>query len=160
MRAIQHTYQLQQIRNGAIPSLDPATTILRPKPGEVVHAETPASVRTTKMVSDGWVSGSSGFSFRIAKGVRWRVGGTRGHMLKTPKLVTESTGTLCLTNQRIAYLASSKAFSVVWSKVLAVDPYADGLTVHIENRSTAPSVIYEQSQVGEYIAAICACYMA
>ena len=50
------------------------------KKGEVVHFETAAGL-TKEVTLREFRGGSQGVSFRIAKGVRYRVGSMRGHMV-------------------------------------------------------------------------------
>jgi hypothetical protein len=81
---------------------------LIPKKNEVVYFETSASLMK-EVVQREWRAGSTGYSFRIAKGVRYRVGQTRGHSVVVgTQLQPEDSGILAITSSRAAYLGSRK----------------------------------------------------
>lgn len=159
MSLIQRYYYLGHIQKGRVPILPPGQACLNTRTSEAVHLETPVYTLTTKSVSKGWAAGNSGFSFRIARGVYWRIGATRGHMLREQQTVTESMGTLSLTDQRIVYIADRKSFSFDWPKVLSIEPYQDGLTVHAQGRTTASTLLYKDPSQSELVAAICSHYL-
>jgi len=51
-----------------------------------------------------WVGGYSGFSFRVAKGVLYHIGGTRGtHVQGQEAPVVIDTGTATITDQRVVF---------------------------------------------------------
>src|SRR5579864_7348210 len=51
-----------------------------------------------------WQGGYSGFSFRIAKGVRYHVGGTRGHSVQGAEVPTPiDRGSVTITDQRVVF---------------------------------------------------------
>jgi len=52
------------------------------KRNEIVHFAQDAELKEMKVVQVGYEGGSQGISFRIAKGVRYHVGGSRGHLVK------------------------------------------------------------------------------
>src|SRR4051812_47826406 len=91
-----------------------------------------------EVVQREWRSGSSGVSFRVAKGVRYRVGQTRGHsvVVGTQMQVADS-GTLAVSSQRIAFMGSRKTVEVPYSKLLNIDVFNDGLRVHSSSRQNA-----------------------
>ena len=57
-----------------------------------------------EVVDREWRSGSSGFSFRIAKGVTYRTGSSRGHMVVIGRhLAVEDSGFLTITSHRAVF---------------------------------------------------------
>jgi len=160
MSAIQRAIYFQNIAAGNIPVLPPQSVQLHCHAGENVHLETPVQLKQEKTVTTGYGGGYSGFSFRIAKGVRWNVGGSRGHLLKETQWVTVSKGILSLTNQRIAFMGDSRSFSAGWEKVMSVEPFTDALRVHFENRTSSPTLVYDDPAQYEVVAAICSHYLA
>jgi hypothetical protein len=62
------------------------------KKGEVVHFADYSILKELKSVSLGYSGGSNGVSFRIAKGIRYRVGAHRGHIIKEDRFVETSRG--------------------------------------------------------------------
>jgi hypothetical protein len=82
-----------------------------------------------------WVGGSQGFSFPIGHtGIRYRVGSFRGHPVEQQLLGKLDSGTLVITNQRLAFIGSTKSTSVVFAKLLHVECYSDALAVFQEGR--------------------------
>src|SRR4029077_3755622 len=80
-----------------------------------------------------WVGGSQGFSFPIGHtGIRYRVGSFRGHPVEQQSLTRLDSGTLVVTNQRLAFIGSTKSTSVPFAKLLHVECYSDALAVFLE----------------------------
>src|SRR5215211_5481626 len=87
--------------DGRLSTLDEPKMIT--KKNEVVHMETGAALMKEVAVRE-WRSGSSGVSFRIAKGVRYHVGQTRGRSVVVgTELLVEDAGILSITSQRVAF---------------------------------------------------------
>ena len=73
-----------------------------------------------------WVGGSEGFSFPIGHtGIRYRVGSFHGHPVEQQLLARLDSGSLIVTNQRIAFIGATKSLSVPLSKLLQVKCYSD-----------------------------------
>ncbi len=82
-----------------------------------------------------WVGGSQGFSFPIGHtGIRYRVGSYRGHPVEQQFLARLDNGTLVVTNQRVAFIGSTKSASTALSKILHVECYSDGVAIFQEGR--------------------------
>jgi hypothetical protein len=82
-----------------------------------------------------WVGGSRGFSFPIGHtGIRYRVGSFHGHPIEQQSLTRLDTGSLVITNQRLAFIGQVKSTSVPFAKLLHVESYSDGLAVFLEGR--------------------------
>src|SRR5262245_22682655 len=75
-RDIQLRLVVAKINDGRLPYVD--SPHLMTKKNELVHLETAAALMKEVSLRE-WRAGSSGFSFKVAKGVRYRVGQTRGH---------------------------------------------------------------------------------
>ncbi|HEX9100340.1 MAG TPA: hypothetical protein VF956_12700 [Candidatus Dormibacteraeota bacterium] len=104
------------------------------KAGEQACFATPAGLsrRTRRTRYEG---GSQGFSFPIGHtGIRYRVGSFRGHPVQWEQLTKLDSGTLVVTNQRLAFVGSLKSVTVPLAKVLHVEAYTDGLAVFHEGR--------------------------
>jgi hypothetical protein len=82
-----------------------------------------------------WVGGSQGFSFPIGHtGIRYRVGSFHGHPVEQQFLAKLATGSLVVTNQRVAFIGGTKSLSTPLSKLLHVQCYTDGLAIFQEGR--------------------------
>jgi hypothetical protein len=77
------------------------------KKGEVAHYAAPAVSKELRVVNLGYQGVSHGVSIRIMKGVTYRVGSHRGHVVKEEGLVQTSAGILLITNQRIFLIPTS-----------------------------------------------------
>jgi hypothetical protein len=123
------------------------------KPGEEVYLESHSSL--LKEVADRqWQGGSSGFSFRITKGVRYRVGNTRGHMQQVgTKLIVKDTGVLSLTSSRLVFSGSSTTQESPYRKIVNLTVFHDGLAVAVSKGQDTVTRSYSTS-AGEMIAAV------
>jgi hypothetical protein len=114
------------------------TPSLMTKKNEVVHLEVGAALMK-EVVQREFRAGSKGFSFRVAKGVYYRTGNTRGRSVVVgTEIVAEDTGTLAVTSQRIAYLGQKKTVEVPFAKLMNVEVFTDGSRLHASNRQKAP----------------------
>jgi hypothetical protein len=99
-----------------------------------------------------WRGGSSGVSFRIAKGVSYRTGAIRGKSVVVgTELQVADSGVLAVTSQRIAYMGN-KTIELPYAKLMNLDVFSDGVRVHASNRQNAPLFKVDPG-VGEVIAA-------
>jgi hypothetical protein len=122
------------------------------KRNEVVHLEVPAALMK-EVVRREYRGGYSGVSFRIAKGVRYHTGGTRGRSVVVgTELVAEDTGVVAITSQRAAYMGSSKTMEVPHAKLMNVEVFTDGIRLHASNRQKAPLFKLEDG-MGNVVAA-------
>jgi hypothetical protein len=130
--------QVAKLNDRRLPVVD--TPNLMAKRGEVVHLETSAALMNEVAVRE-WRGGSSGVSFRVAPGVRYRVGSSRGHVVTLgTQLQVADTGLLAITNQRAAYLGSRKTVEMPYSKLIGMQVYSDGISFSLSNRQNAPLI--------------------
>ena len=106
------------------------------KRNEIVHFAQDAELKEMKVVQVGYEGGSQGISFRIAKGVRYHVGASRGHLVKDERYIVTSAGALIITNQRVllAPSAGNKPVSIDLKKILSYNCYEDGLIIYKSGR--------------------------
>ncbi len=158
-RAILHLTK-KVIQFGVLPTLDVGASRLAMIEGEVCHFELSASLLEERVINSGWEAGNSGFSFRVAKGVRFHVGGTKGRRVSEKAVVPVSTGTLSITNKRIVFLGVPKSFDFPWKRVLSVEPFTDGLQLYVSNRQKSPTLRYDEFGYGDIIASVCSQYLS
>jgi hypothetical protein len=125
--ATQDRVIIAGINAGLLPGAKPPYHILV-KPGEEVLVEAYASM--LKEVADrAWQGGYSGVSFRIAKGVRYRTGGTRGHMQQVgTKMVVTDAGWLSVTSTRIIFSGKTSTREIHYAKLVNLTVFAVGVT--------------------------------
>ena len=148
-----------KILNGNLPQIPSGESHLREKPGEVVHMEIGCRMLDEKVVRRQISGRSSGVSIRLFKGVSYRVGGTRGHSIPVTEVVVVDEGVLSVTNLRLAFTGKRKSFSVLWPKVLSVEPHSDGVQMSFESRTKSVSLQYEEPGDAEIYASLFGWFM-
>jgi hypothetical protein len=88
----------------------------------------PRSVRTT-------TGGYGGPSFRVAKGVYFRVGAFGARSQSHDELKELDQGCLTLTNRRLTYTGAKRTSEINLNKIISIEPYSDGIAVEVSNRS-------------------------
>lgn len=124
---------VREIQNGNMPSLQISNIVL--KKGEQVYWSETSSLLEEKVISRYYEGGSSGFSFRVMKGVSYRVGGFRGHPVVETGTVSASDGELILTSKRIIFRGDRKSFATNLDKILDIEFYSNGIRFSENNRS-------------------------
>jgi hypothetical protein len=93
-----------------------------------------------------WVGGSQGVSFRIAKGVTYRVGQTRGHVVSGPEAPTPiDMGRLVVTNQRAVFQGQKQGREWLWPKLtgFAHDSSTPYTSFQVSNRQKVSGILYD-----------------
>jgi hypothetical protein len=125
---------IARVNDGRLPTVADPQLIL--KRGEVAHLETPAEMLKEVAIRE-YKGGSHGVSFRIMKGVSYRVGQHRGQMeVVGSRLEIADTGTLVVTSQRVVFTGTRRSQEVRYDKLLNLNVYADGIQFHVSNRQT------------------------
>jgi hypothetical protein len=133
---ILHRLIVARVNDGRLPSL--AEPMLLRKKGEIVHAEMNATLMKEITLRE-YRGGYSGFSFRVMKGVRYHVGGTRGHSVVVgSELQTADAGVLSLSSRRAVFLGSNSTIEIPYAKLVNLSVFTDGVRFHVSNRKTAP----------------------
>jgi hypothetical protein len=81
--------------------------------------------------------GSSGFSFRIAKGISYRVGAFKGERVPITEQKLLDVGAFVLTNKRVIFSGPNKSTSFPVGKVINIEVYEDGIRVNREGKQKA-----------------------
>ena len=85
-----------------------------------------------------YVGGSQGVSIRIAKGLYYRTGAFKGERVQTSETTHIDTGLLAATNKHIYFSGSSKRFRINYDKIVAFEPYSDGIGVQRDAQTAKP----------------------
>ena len=75
-----------------------------------------------------YAGGSSGVSFRVARGVYYHVGSCRGHAISHFELTQIGKGELILTSKRLIF-SGETSFSIPLAKILHFEPFSDAFSV-------------------------------
>jgi ribosomal protein L40E len=87
----------------------------------------PRAVRQT-------VGGYGGPTFRMAKGVSFRLGAVSARSESHEELKNIDQGTLVLTNKRLIFIGSKRTTNIDLTKIVAIEPYKDGIGSQRENK--------------------------
>ena len=85
-----------------------------------------------------YAGGSQGVSVRIARGVYYRVGGFKGERYQTEETVHEDDGLMGFTDRHLYFAGDLKRFRIRWDRIVAFEPYADGIGVQRDAQSAKP----------------------
>ncbi len=100
------------------------------------------------------VGGYDGFSFRVARGVSYRIGGfsSRGESHMEKRLIDK--GIFYVTNKRYIFDGSAKNIEGELKKVISVEAYSDGIKI---SRANKRDEVFVGMMDGEYIGAVISC---
>jgi hypothetical protein len=87
----------------------------------------PRAVRVTR-------GGYAGPSVRIAKGISFHLGSFGSSSQSHQEIKTIDKGVLTLTNQRLIFSGAMKTISISIDKIVQIDPFTDGISLHKEGR--------------------------
>jgi hypothetical protein len=133
---VERVRALTRISSGMLPVI-PAPPILLKK-NEICHGELPVALHEIRTRTV-YVGGYQSVSFRIAKGVRYTVGGFRDE------------GTLFITNQRIVFTGTRKAVTYPINKLLGFNRFGNAIQFQKENDAKPKWFVNEDSLVIEEI---------
>lgn len=81
--------------------------------------------RAVKKTSGGY----GGPSFRVAKGVYFRVGGFQAKSKSHDELKNIDLGELTLTNKRLVFSGAKRSVNINIRKIISIEPYSDGIAL-------------------------------
>jgi len=79
--------------------------------------------------------GYGGPSFRVAKGLYFRVGAFRAQSQSHEELKEVDQGLLTLTNKRLLFTGAKRTSEYNLAKIISIEPYQDGIAVRTSGRS-------------------------
>ena len=141
-----------QTFRGASPADDPGIA-LQTRPGEaVLYSLDGVALIEPRRQPGHWQGGYSGFSFRVAKGVRYHVGGTRGHYVPGAEVPSPiDRGSVTITDQRVVFQGSKQAREWAFAKLLGYqhDPQVPWTAIQVSNRQKVSGVLYDAEHATE-----------
>ena len=127
---------------------------LETHPGELVfYVATGVALIEPRRLPSTWQGGYSGFSFRVARGVRWHVGGTRGHTVQGAEVPTPvDTGTATITNQRVVFQGAKQAREWLFAKLLGYQHAVDlpWTAIQVSNRQKVSGIVYDRQHAEDF----------
>lgn len=122
---------LDQIRRGIVPTMRTDRIMLTQ--GEICHFSERAILMTEK-TQKRYVGSSSGFSFRVCKGVTYRTGQRRGTPVEE-SYTEKNKGLLYITNKRIIFVSDKNAFDKKLKSLTAVTPYSNAVQFQFSSKT-------------------------
>lgn len=133
--------QLREIQFGRLPVINSSGLIL--KSGEVAHFIINANLLEERVVSRNYQGGSAGVSFRVAKGVNFRVGQHKGRMVSKTGIVEVDNGDFIITNQRVMFKGRKKSFNYQFNKLIGYTVFKNGVDINAANGATRSLAIQQ-----------------
>ncbi len=121
-----------------LPNIEPKTLRLSNK--ELCHFEGEASFCKLKQDIIGYEGGSRGVSFRIIKGISFRVGNFQGHNIKET-VIKQTNGSIYLTSKKIVFTAITNSRIIKYKDIV--------------NLNTIDNMLQIQTEEGSYLFQIC-----
>lgn len=123
---------------------------LRTKPGEhVLLCIGGASLVEPRRTAGSYQGGSAGVSFRVTKGVRFRVGRHRGTFVPGPEQQTiiDQGGRTYITTQRVVFVGPHHSREWLFSKMLSMshDDSRGATYIQVSNRQKTSGFVYGTS---------------
>jgi hypothetical protein len=87
--------------------------------------------------------GYAGPSIRIAKGMSFRLGRFGSTSESHQQIRDIDKGILTLTNQRVVFSGGFKTISLSLDKVISIDPFSDGISLHKEGREKTQYFVWK-----------------
>jgi hypothetical protein len=85
-----------------------------------------------------YIGGSRGVSIRLAKGVYYHAASFKGRTIDRTELVHLDNGVAAATTKHIYFAGSNRAFRIPYTKVVAFEPFSDGLGIVRDTASARP----------------------
>lgn len=89
--------------------------------------------------------GFSSFSFRVAPGVSWRVGGGQGRPVTTSQIAPVAEGLLSITSERILF-TGTEVIEILWDDVITLQSLPQGCNIFSHRASVI--FAYEWPELG------------
>jgi len=83
--------------------------------------------------------GGAGTSFRVAKGVRFRVGGFQAESHEELRNIDQ--GHLTLTSKRLVFSGAKRAVSIPINKIISIDPFSDAISIRREGKERSQNFV-------------------
>lgn len=129
---------LNEIQQGNMPAV--TVTNLVTQKGEKIYWVEPVIMAEEKVIRRRYQGGSSGVSFRIMKGVSYRVGSSRGHLTSETGVVAVSEGEMILTSKRVVFRGDKKSFATKLENILDIHLFTNGFQFS-ENNKSKPRIL-------------------
>lgn len=138
--------------NGITREDDADLALITKKDERVFYQLTGAALIEPRHLPGQWVGRSQGVSFRVAKGVRYHVGGSKGTFQQGAEVPTPvDSGTATITNQRVVFQGTKMAREWTYAKLLGFqhDDSAHWTAIQVSNRQKVSGLLYDAAHAAE-----------
>jgi hypothetical protein len=118
---------------------------------EIDYFGVSGSMLEERVVRREMVGGSHGVSIPLVKGIRYRVGQSRGQLNSITGIVPVSYGEFTVTNQRLAFSGDKKSVNAPFAKIQHLEMFADGLRFSMTNRQKPITIQFYTPESTELI---------
>ncbi len=137
---------IASVNDGRLPDITSQATIVL-KAGETAHYVVAASLMKEVTLRE-FRGGSHGFSFPIAKGVRFRTGSFRGKSVVVgTQMQVADQGGCWVTSLRVVFTGQRKTLDLPYAKLANLNVFTDGVSFNMTNRQTVPLLRVPSGQV-------------
>ena len=143
---------LNEIQNGNMPAVICSNVILFKD--ETPYWIEPADLIEEKVLRRRYEGGSRGVSVRVMKGVSYRVGGHRGHIVNETGLVSVSSGDLVITNKRISFRGDRKSYAINLDNLLGTELFTNGIYFSENGKQSSRMMRFQQDGNYDIVGAV------
>lgn len=126
---------LKKIQSGIIPKTNIIAPIVLGRSEQIIWVYNGVSLYLEKTHKE-WKGRSHGLSFRLMKGVYYRVGQSKGHPVEHTSMEKQGEGCLYITNKHLIFHSENKAIKISYSTIISLNPYSDGIDVMKDGATT------------------------
>jgi hypothetical protein len=141
----------REIQAGRVSAVE--VTGLALKPNEIAYWMEPGSIVEERVIDRRYEGGYQGYSIRIARGLSFHTGSTRGRLVTTSGIVPVSNGELVVTSQRVIFRGDKKGFNIRLDTLVDALLFSDGIRLAGGN-GQPHHVHFAYSQDAEVIGAL------
>ncbi len=143
---------LNEIQNGNMPAVTVSNVVLFK--GETPFWVEPVDLIEEKVIRRHYSGGSSGMSFRVMKGVSYRVGGHRGTLQSETGLVVVSSGNMIITSKRIIMTGDRKSFAIKLNNLLNTELFTNAIYLSENGKSSQRLIRFQQKGNHDIVGAV------
>jgi len=130
---------LWRIEHGELPTVPVPLALQK---GELCHFVTPARWSEYRKTTQTVGYRSLGVSFRIARGVYYRIGASRPQRVTTEGLTEIDSGTLYITSKRLFFDGGTRNTSLRLQSLVSFQVYSDGLAIE-KSTGRTPYLLFD-----------------
>lgn len=140
MLKIAQALILKDLQAGVLPNSPQAVVPVMLSRGEKIIWIYDNVTMLQEKVTREYVGGSRGISYRICKGLTYRIGSFKGHPIERSRMETIGTGEFVITDKNFFFHSHAASVRISYKKIIGLTPYSDGLEVHKEDAKSKRTI--------------------